>query len=162
GIAIGWAPTPPGVGDGINIAHFSAIEFRLLGKLQLLHIERLTGTVCPLARKIKFSVQHYNVYFVISRLLSGAVNHPIDTAYLTKPCAMRKNRLQSAFCCLALLFSLTTYSQTPLTLTGTVHQSMTKDRVPAVNVTIKGPSIGTYPDDHGNSKLVVAQQPPFV
>jgi outer membrane receptor protein involved in Fe transport len=75
---------------------------------------------------------------------------------------MRKNRLQSAFCCLALFFSLATYSQTPLTLTGTVHQSMTKDRVPAVSVTVKGTSIGTYTDDHGNFKLVVAQQPPFV
>jgi outer membrane receptor protein involved in Fe transport len=75
---------------------------------------------------------------------------------------MRKNLLQVAFYCFVSLFSLTTYSQAPPTLSGTVRQSVSKDRVPAVSVTIKGTSIGTFTDDHGNFKLTVAQQPPFV
>jgi len=75
---------------------------------------------------------------------------------------MRKKQLHLAFYSLGLLFSLATYAQTPLTLTGTVRQSVTKDRVPAVSVTIKGTSIGTFTDDHGNFKLVVSEQPPFV
>src|ERR1700760_4174961 len=75
---------------------------------------------------------------------------------------MRKNLMQLALYSLILLFSLTTYSQTPLTLTGTVRQSTTKDRVPAVSVAVKGTSIGTFTDDRGNFKLVVTQQPPFV
>jgi outer membrane receptor protein involved in Fe transport len=70
--------------------------------------------------------------------------------------------MQMALCSLTLLFSLTSYSQTPLSLTGTVRQSLTKDRVPAVSITIKGTSIGTFTDDRGNFKLVVTQQPPFV
>jgi len=75
---------------------------------------------------------------------------------------MRKNLLQAAVFSLTFLLSLTTYSQTPLTLTGTVHQSTTKDRVAAVSVTVKGTSIGTFTDDRGNFKLVVTQQPPIV
>ena len=75
---------------------------------------------------------------------------------------MRKNQLLKAFYGLTLLFSLATYAQAPLTLTGTVRQSATKDRVAAVSVTLKGTSIGTFTDDHGNFKLVVVQQPPFV
>ena len=75
---------------------------------------------------------------------------------------MRKNLLQLAFYCFASLLSLTTYSQTPLILAGTVRQSATKERVPAVSVTLKGTSIGTFTDDHGNFKLAVARQPPFV
>jgi outer membrane receptor protein involved in Fe transport len=63
---------------------------------------------------------------------------------------------------LAILFSLPAWSQAPLTLTGTVRQSITKDHVPAVSVTIKGTSIGTFTDDKGNFKLAVTQQPPFV
>jgi hypothetical protein len=61
--AIGCDHDQPFIGYRIDIANLSAIEFRLQGELQLLHIERLTGAICPLARKIKFSGQHYNVYF---------------------------------------------------------------------------------------------------
>ncbi len=74
---------------------------------------------------------------------------------------MRNNAMRTAACCLILSLALTTYSQTPLTLSGTVRQSLTKDRVPAVSVIIKGTSVGTFTDDHGNFKLVVVQQPPF-
>ncbi|HLZ85967.1 MAG TPA: carboxypeptidase-like regulatory domain-containing protein, partial [Puia sp.] len=75
---------------------------------------------------------------------------------------MRKNQLQMALSILSILFSLTVFSQTPLTLTGTVRQSVTKDRVPAVSVTVKGTSIGTFTDDRGNFKLAITQQPPYI
>ncbi|GGA96512.1 membrane protein [Puia dinghuensis] len=63
---------------------------------------------------------------------------------------------------MSILVSLSAFSQTPITLTGTVRQSTTKDIVPAVSVTIKGTSIGTITDGRGNFRLSVTQQPPFV
>lgn len=75
---------------------------------------------------------------------------------------MRKIHLQVALFILAGLISVTTYSQASVTITGTVRQAATKDLVPAVSVTIKGTSIGTFTDDRGNFKLSTAQAPPLV
>lgn len=75
---------------------------------------------------------------------------------------MRKNLLKLALYSLTFLLCLSAFSQTPITISGTIRQSVTKDRVPAVSVTIKGTSIGTFTDDRGNFKLTVTQQPPFV
>jgi len=75
---------------------------------------------------------------------------------------MRKKNLQSAILSLFLLFSFTAYSQSSVTITGNVRHAVTDDRVPAVSVTIKGTSIGTYTDEHGNFRLTTGQQPPFV
>ena len=75
---------------------------------------------------------------------------------------MRKNNLQPAILSLLLLFSFTAFSQTSITITGNVRHSVTDDRVPAVSVTIKGTSVGTYTDDHGNFRLSTTQQPPLV
>jgi outer membrane receptor protein involved in Fe transport len=62
---------------------------------------------------------------------------------------------------LLVLISTPSFSQNPITVTGTVRQAQTKDRVSAVSVTIKGTAIGTYTDEHGNFKLTTTQQPPF-
>lgn len=62
----------------------------------------------------------------------------------------------------AVLVSFPAFSQNTTTVTGTVRQAQTKDRVAAVSVTIKGTSVGTYTDDHGNFKLNTTEQPPFV
>jgi outer membrane receptor protein involved in Fe transport len=75
---------------------------------------------------------------------------------------MRKNNLPWAILSLFLLFSFTAFSQSAITITGNVRHAVTDDRVPAVSVTIKGTSIGTYTDDHGNFRLTTTQQPPFV
>jgi len=75
---------------------------------------------------------------------------------------MRKKNLQSAILSLFLLFSFTAYSQSSVTITGNVRHAVTDDGVPAVSVTIKGTSIGTYTDEHGNFRLTTGQQPPFV
>ena len=75
---------------------------------------------------------------------------------------MRKNNLQPALLSLLLLFSFTAFSQTSITISGNVRHAVTDDRVPAVSVTIKGTSVGTFTDDHGNFKLTTPQQPPFV
>jgi outer membrane receptor protein involved in Fe transport len=63
-----------------------------------------------------------------------------------------------------LLFSLICFpalSQTSYTITGTVRQTTSKERVPAVSVLIKGTVAGTFTDDHGNFRLTTTQQPPF-
>lgn len=61
-----------------------------------------------------------------------------------------------------VLFSFTAFSQNVLTITGNVRQAVTRDRVPAVSVTIKGTSIGTYTDERGNFRLTTTQAPPLV
>jgi outer membrane receptor protein involved in Fe transport len=77
---------------------------------------------------------------------------------------MRINLLKRV--ALSLLFlsllSSPVFSQNPVTITGNVRHAVTQDRVPAVSVTIKGTSIGTFTDDKGNFKLTTTQQPPFV
>ena len=58
------------------------------------------------------------------------------------------------------IFSIPAFSQSPVTITGTVRHSENKERVAAVSVTVKGTSIGTFTDDHGNFRLTISQQPP--
>ncbi len=63
-----------------------------------------------------------------------------------------------------LLFSLICFpalSQSSYTITGTVRHAISKERVPAVSVVIKGTVAGTFTDDHGNFRLTTLQQPPF-
>lgn len=63
----------------------------------------------------------------------------------------------------ALLFvsfcSLAAVAQ--VTITGNVRNGTNKDVVPAVSVTIKGSTVGTYTDEKGNFKLTTNQKPPF-
>lgn len=61
---------------------------------------------------------------------------------------------------LALFFSIAAYAQ-PVTVTGNVKNSTNQDVVPAVSVTLKGSSTGTFTDDKGNFTLTTSQQPPF-
>ncbi|HEX3935418.1 MAG TPA: carboxypeptidase-like regulatory domain-containing protein, partial [Puia sp.] len=70
---------------------------------------------------------------------------------------MRKNNLQPAILSLLLLLSSTAFSQTAITISGNVRHAVTDDRVPAVSVTIKGTTIGTFTDDRGNFKLMTMQ-----
>ena len=63
---------------------------------------------------------------------------------------------------LLMLVSSPSFSQNSITVSGNVRQAVSGDRVPAVSVTIKGTSIGTYTDEHGNFRLTTNQQPPFV
>jgi outer membrane receptor protein involved in Fe transport len=75
---------------------------------------------------------------------------------------MRQNlTLQFASIIFFSLLSFAALSQTPVTITGTVRHATSKERVPAVSVTIKGTEIGTFTDDHGNFRLTTSQQPPF-
>src|SRR5579872_3396989 len=62
-----------------------------------------------------------------------------------------------AFIC---LFSVPAFSQSAVTIKGTVRQATTKDRVSAVSVTIKGTLIGTFTDDRGNFQLTTTQPLP--
>src|SRR5882762_4334928 len=55
-----------------------------------------------------------------------------------------------------------TSAQTTVTITGHVQNAQTKEKTPAVSVTLKGSGSGTTTDDRGNFKLTTTQQPPFV
>ena len=47
------------------------------------------------------------------------------------------------------------------TITGNVRNSNNKDVIPAVSVTVKGGTAGTFTDERGNFKLVTNAKPPF-
>jgi outer membrane receptor for ferrienterochelin and colicin len=59
-------------------------------------------------------------------------------------------------------FTVAAYSQTSVTITGNVHNSLTKEKTPAVSVIVKGSTAGTFTDDRGNFRLTTNRQPPFV
>ena len=74
-----------------------------------------------------------------------------------------RNYLQQFSACLALfLFSSQVFSQTPTTITGSVQNASTQEKLPAVSVTIKGSGSGTFTDDRGNFKLTTTQSLPLV
>jgi outer membrane receptor protein involved in Fe transport len=73
----------------------------------------------------------------------------------------QKLTLQFASILLLSLLYFPALSQSPNTITGTVRQTTSKERVAAVSVNIKGTAFGTFTDDHGNFRLTTAQQPPF-
>lgn len=73
---------------------------------------------------------------------------------------MRKSNSYLAMVLLALFTSIAAFAQT-VTITGNVKNSSNADVVPAVSVTIKGTSIGTFTDDKGNFSLSTSQKPPF-
>jgi outer membrane receptor protein involved in Fe transport len=60
----------------------------------------------------------------------------------------------------SLVLSIVAKAQT-VTITGNVKNSASKDVVPAVSITVKGSSSGTFSDEKGNFKLVTTQKPPF-
>jgi outer membrane receptor protein involved in Fe transport len=61
---------------------------------------------------------------------------------------MRKSLRFLAAACLAALFSLSAHAQSA-NISGTVRNSTSKEGVPAVSITVKGTSQGTYTDDKG-------------
>jgi outer membrane receptor protein involved in Fe transport len=73
----------------------------------------------------------------------------------------QKLNLQFASILLLSLICFPALSQSSYTITGTVRQVTSKERVPAVSVVIKGSIAGTFTDDHGNFRLTTTQQPPF-
>jgi outer membrane receptor protein involved in Fe transport len=73
---------------------------------------------------------------------------------------MRKITCYLAMLLMAGMFSIAAYAQS-IVITGNVRNSISKDVVPAVSVTIKGSTAGTFTDEKGNFKLVTSQQPPL-
>lgn len=59
-------------------------------------------------------------------------------------------------------FAATAQSQPQtFTITGHVKNSLNQEVVPAVSVSVKGTSVGTFTDEKGNFKLTTTQKPPF-
>ncbi len=71
---------------------------------------------------------------------------------------MRKSYRYLAAWLIAGTISIAALAQN-VTISGTVQNSSTKESVPAVSVTVKGTSQGTYTDDKGNFKLTVSKLP---
>ncbi len=72
---------------------------------------------------------------------------------------MRKCIRYLAVSCLFTLATIAAFAQT-ITLTGNVKNSTTKEAVPAVSVTIKGGTGGTFTNDRGQFSLQINQQLP--
>ncbi|MDF2188880.1 TonB-dependent receptor [Paraflavitalea sp. CAU 1676] len=64
---------------------------------------------------------------------------------------------------LLLLFAATTTNSQiqTYTITGTIRNSTNKDVVPAVSVTVKGTTLGTFSDEKGQFRIVTSQRPPL-
>jgi len=75
---------------------------------------------------------------------------------------MRNYSIKVAALVVAAFSCLTTFSQTPTTITGHVQNSATRERVPAVSVTVKGSTSGTTTDDRGNFSITTTQPLPIV
>jgi outer membrane receptor protein involved in Fe transport len=76
----------------------------------------------------------------------------------------RSYRFLAAFMYMLLLFFAAATSQAQLqtyTITGNIRNSTNKDVVPAVSITVKGSSAGTFSDEKGNFRLVTSQRPPL-
>src|ERR1700712_3969714 len=73
---------------------------------------------------------------------------------------MKKSRRYLALMFAALLLCFATIAQS-ITINGNVKNSSSKDAVPAVSVTIKGSSAGTFTNEKGDFKLTTAQSLPL-
>ncbi len=76
----------------------------------------------------------------------------------------RSYRFLAAFVYMLPLFFAAATSQAQLqtyTITGNIRNSTNKDVVPAVSVTVKGSSAGTFTDERGHFRLVTGQRPPL-
>lgn len=62
---------------------------------------------------------------------------------------------------LFLIATVANAQTSTFTISGTVKNSFSKETVPAVSVTVKGSSAGTFTDEKGNFKLTTTQRPPF-
>ena len=71
---------------------------------------------------------------------------------------MRKSYRYFALFLIAGTISIAAFTQN-ITVSGNVHNNSTKETVPAVSITIKGTSQGTYTDDKGNFKISVSKLP---
>lgn len=74
---------------------------------------------------------------------------------------MRKSFRMLAALLILSTITIAAYSQTNNTITGIVRNSVNKDVVPAVSVTIKGSTTGTFTDEKGTFRLNTTQSPPF-
>jgi len=75
---------------------------------------------------------------------------------------MRNDLLRLNAILVCTLFSLTVFSQTLVTISGNVRNAASRETVPAVSVTIKGTTAGTYTDDRGNFRLTTTHPLPLV
>jgi outer membrane receptor protein involved in Fe transport len=73
---------------------------------------------------------------------------------------MRKPHRLLALLLITCFFTLTCYAQN-ITLSGNVKNNVTSESVPAVSITVKGASAGTFTDDKGNFRLSTSQKLPI-
>ncbi|MBI1342642.1 MAG: TonB-dependent receptor plug domain-containing protein [Terrimonas sp.] len=73
---------------------------------------------------------------------------------------MRKSLRCLALCLIAGMASIAAFAQT-ITLKGTVRNSSNQQSVPAVSVTVKGTSDGTFTDENGNFSITTAAKLPI-
>lgn len=66
-------------------------------------------------------------------------------------------RFPTLMLCSCLVFKAT-IAQNSASVSGTVKNSTTKENIPAVSVTIKGTTVGTYTDEKGNFRLTSSTQ----
>ncbi len=73
---------------------------------------------------------------------------------------MKRNHHPAYLLLIASLLSFAAAAQT-VTITGNIRNSVSKEAVPAVSVTIKNTSAGTFTNEKGDFKLTTSQKLPF-
>jgi CarboxypepD_reg-like domain/TonB-dependent Receptor Plug Domain len=78
----------------------------------------------------------------------------------TKLFAMRKTLAYLSAIVTAMLVTMNALAQSA-TISGTVHNSITREAIPAASVIVKGSTNGTFTDGKGNFRLTTTQKFPF-
>jgi outer membrane receptor protein involved in Fe transport len=81
--------------------------------------------------------------------------------YLTKIATMKKTFRYLVVLIISNVLALSAFSQTTI-LSGSVRNSVTKETVPAVSITVKGTNEGTFTDEKGNFRFNTSRQAPFI
>lgn len=79
--------------------------------------------------------------------------------YIHKTTTMRRSYFVAALL-ITIISPIAALSQN-IIITGNIKNSQNQDVVPAVSVTVKGSSAGTFTDEKGNFRLVSPKQPPL-
>ena len=96
----------------------------------------------------------------INFLQENATNCTLLLNLSIKIAVMKKSPRYFSLLLIAFVLSLSSFAQT-ITITGNIKNSTSKDVVPAVSVTIKGSSAGTFSDDKGDFRLITSQKLPL-
>jgi outer membrane receptor protein involved in Fe transport len=123
----------------------------------LCHTPKLRAASIPSFLKYQ---QRVCICVKINFLQKNITNCTLPLIVAIKKAIMRKNQLYLTCLLVATLLHLSVIAQT-ITITGNVRNGSNKDAVPAVSVTVKNSSTGTFTNEKGDFKLFTSKKLPL-